>query len=441
MAKPLTAASVARLRADAQRREVLDGACQGLYLVIQPSGIKSWAMRFRRPDGRQGKLTLGRADFTSKEPSSSAAPVIGAPLTLGAARRLALQIQHERAHGRDVIAAAQRTKADRRGLAANTFASAAADFIEQYAKRETRGWRETARLLGLRADEEEELKLIPKGLAERWSERAITDIDGDDIFAVVEETRDRGVPGAERRAKGPTDSRAIAMFAALSKMFSWALGNRKFKLKHNPCIGIARPPPPDARDRVLTAAELAAFWRAASAERQEFETILKLLLLLGQRLNEVAGMRRAELGDDLCMWTIPSERTKNGRVHAVPLPARARELLAAIPASADLVFTTNGVVPVTLGDRAKDRLDARMKLSDPWRFHDLRRTCATGMADLGVQPHIIEAVLNHVSGHRAGVAGIYNRAAYAAEKREALERWAAHVERIVGGQPAREVTR
>jgi integrase len=357
--------------------------------------------------------------------------VIGAPLTLGAARRLALQIQHERAHGRDVIAAAQRAKADRRGLAANTFASAAADFTEQYAKRETRGWRETARLLGLRADEEGELRLVAKGLAERWSERAITDIDGDDIYGVIEETRDRGVPGAERRASGPTNSRAIAMFAALSKMFSWALANRKFKLKHNPCVGIARPPLPDARDRVLTPAELAAFWRATSAERQEFAAILKLLLLLGQRLNEVAGMRRAELSEDLTVWTIPSERTKNRRAHVVPLPPPARELLAAGPASGELVFTTNGVVPVTLGDRAKDRLDARMKLSAPWRFHDLRRTCATGMADLGVQPHIIEAVLNHVSGHRAGVAGIYNRAIYAAEKKAALELWAAHVERLV----------
>jgi Arm DNA-binding domain len=282
MAKPLTAASVARLKAGAQRREVLDGACQGLYLVIQASGVKSWAMRFRRPDGRQGKLTLGRADFTSKE--SSADPVLGAPLTLAAARRLAVQIQHERAMGRDVIAAALRAKADRRGLAANTFPVAAADFVEQYAKRETRGWRETARLLGL----DEELKLTPGGLAARWSGRAITDIDGDDVHAIIEETRDRGVPGAGRRAKGPTNSRAIAMFAALSKMFSWALANRKFKLKHNPCVGVGRPTPPGARDRVLTDAELAAFWQAAGAERVEFEAILKLLLLTGARLNEIA---------------------------------------------------------------------------------------------------------------------------------------------------------
>jgi integrase len=431
MAKPLTAASVARLKADAQRREVLDGACQGLYLVIQPTGVKSWAMRFRRPDGRQGKLTLGRVDFTSRESSSSAEPVIGAPLTLGAARRLALSLQHQRAVGRDVIAAAKRAKADRKGLAANTFASAAADFIEQYAMRKTRGWRETARLVGLRADEEGALKLIPNGLVERWSERAITDIDGDDIYGVVEETRERGVPGAERRAQGPTDSRAVAMYAALSKMFSWLLSKRR--LNQNPCAGVARPAAPGARDRVLSNAELVAFWRAASAERGEFATVLKLLLLTGQRLNEVAGMRRAELSDDFSVWTIPSERTKNRRAHVVPLPPFSREILAAVPASGELVFTTNGAVPITVGDRVKERLDAQMKLSYPWRFHDLRRTAATGMAEIGIQPHIVEAVLNHVSGHRAGVAGIYNRAAYAAEKKAALELWAAHVERLISG--------
>ena len=430
MAKPLTAAGVARLKAGTQRREVLDGACQGLYLVIQPSGVKSWAMRFRRPDGRQGKLTLGRVDFTSNE-SSSAEPVIGAPLTLGAARRLALQVQHQRAMGRDVIAAAQRAKADRQGLAANTFASTAAEFIEQHAKRQNRAWRKTAILLGFLPNGENELRLAPKGLAERWSGRAITDIDGDDVHAVVEEARDRGVPGAERRARGPTNSRAIAMFAALSKMFSWALASRKFKLKHNPCVGIGKPPPPDARDRVLSDIELTAFWRAASEERTEFAAILKLLLLTGARLNEVAGMRRAELSEDLSTWTLPGERTKNGRAHVVPLPALARQMLAAVPPSAGELVFSGGAAPVVLGNHVKDRLDARMKTSAPWRFHDLRRSCATGMADLGVAPHIIEAVLNHVSGHRAGVAGIYNRAAYAAEKKAALALWSEHVRKIV----------
>jgi integrase len=427
MAKPLTVASVARLKGGAQRREILDGACQGLYLVIQSSGVKSWAMRFRRPDGRQGKLTLGRVDLTSK--ASSVEPIIGAPLTLAAARRLAVRVQHERAQGRDVIAATLRAKADRRGLAANTFSTAAADFIEQYAKHQTRGWRETARLLGL----DEDLNLLPKGLAERWMERAVADIDGDDIHAVVEETRVSGVPGAGRRAEGPTNSRAIAMFAALSKMFGWALAERKFKLKHNPCLGVGRPTPPDARDRVLSEAELASLWRAATDERDVFGTIIKLLMLTGARLNEVAGMRRAELSDDLMLWTLPGERAKNGLVHVTPLASLAREVLAAIPHSGDLVFTINGSVPVTVGDVVKSRLDARLKFSAHWRFHDIRRSVATGMAELRVQPHVIEACLNHASG-RNRVAGIYNRWSYFPEKQQALQLWADKVAQIVGAQ-------
>jgi integrase len=428
MAKPLTAAAVARLKASTQRREVLDGACQGLYLIIQRSGVKSWAMRFRRPDGRQGKLTLGRVDFTSKESSSSPEPVIGAPLTLAAARRLALMVQHQRALGRDVIAAAQRAKSDRKGLSANTFASAAADFIEQYAKRKTRGWRTTARLLGLRPEgENDELQLIPKGLADRWNDRAIADIEGDDIHGIIEEARERAVPGLERRAKGPTDARAIAMYAALSKMFTWLVARRR--LKNNPCIGVARPTAPTARDRVLSSPELVAFWHAADAERPDFTAILKLLLLTGARLNEVAGMRRAELSEDLRTWTIPSERTKNRRAHIVPLPPLGREILAGIRPAGEFVFPC-GDGPVTVGTAVRGRLNTAMKIP-PWRLHDIRRTAATGMAEISVPPHIVEAVLNHVSGHRAGVAGVYNRAAYVEEKKEALERWAEHVHRIV----------
>jgi integrase len=241
--------------------------------------------------------------------------------------------------------------------------------------------------------------------------------------------RAKGVPGLERRVDGPNESRAAAMFAALSKMFSWLVQQRR--IGASPCVGVHRPPPPRSRDRVLTNSEIKAFWQAASLERSEFAAVLKLLLLLGQRLGEVRGMRCKELSEDGETWTIPSERTKNRRTHVVPLPPLARQIIDA-GGSGEFVFsTTGGRRPVAIGSRIKERLDTRMKTSAPWREHDLRRTCATGIAELGVQPHIVEAILNHVSGHRAGVAGIYNRAAYAAEKKAALELWAAHVERIV----------
>lgn len=152
------------------------------------------------------------------------------------------------------------------------------------------------------------------------------------------------------------------------------------------------------------------------------------------------------------MWALPGERTKNRRPHIVPLPPAACDLLASVRVLAGkpgYVLTTTGRSPISGFSKIKRRLDAAMivaarKENDdaaipPWRLHDLRRTAATGMAEIGIAPHIVEAALNHISGAKAGVAGTYNRAAYAAEKKAALERWAAHVLGIVTKQPAKVV--
>lgn len=433
MAKQLTAAAVERLRPDKERREVPDGGCSGLYLIIQPSGVKSWAMRFRRPSGKSAKLTLGPVDLTNKEVQSE--PVVGMPLTLASARSLATELHRQRAMGKDVVATRHREKLERAARGAKTFAQAAVDFVEQHAMRKTRRWEERGRLLGIRAVEEGEgVELIPKELADRWRDRPIADIDGDDVHGIVDEVREKGVPGLERRVDGPSKSRALVMFATLSKLFGWLVERRR--LVQNPCTGVARPATQQSRDRVLSDAEVIAFWRAASKERVEFCALLNLLLLTGCRLSEVAGMRRTELSDDGATWTIPGERTKNHRTHVVPLPPMARDLLASVGTDGDLVFTTNGKVPVRVGSKIKKRLDAAVKTA-PWRLHDLRRTCATGMAEIGVAPHVVEACLNHVSGAKSGVAGVCNRAQYAAEKRAALERWAAHVEGMVAGRTAK----
>jgi integrase len=363
--------------------------------------------------------------------------VLGAPLTLASARRLATELHRQRALGKDIVAVRHRERLEQVAHSGKTFAAAAADYIEQYAMRRTRGWRDRARLLGLRPTTEGKgLELVPKGLADRWRDRLIAEIDGDDIHLIVDEVRERGVPGLARRAEGPSDSQARAMFAGLSKMFSWLVERRRSR--SNPCTGVHRPATLKARDRVLTSSELVAFWRVADAERREFGALLKLLLLTGSRLNEVAGMQRAELSDDGATWTIPGERTKNGRVHVVPLSPLVRELIASVGTGTDLVFTANGTTVVSGWSKIKNRLDAAMQIP-PWRFHDLRRTCATGMAEIGIAPHIVEAVLNHVSDARAGVAGTYNRAAYAGEKKAALERWAAHVEGLIEGRPAKVV--
>ena len=319
--------------------------------------------------------------------------------------------------------------------AKSTFAAAARDFIEQYASKKTRRWRETARLLGLAYPlTGGEPTPIKGGLCERWSDKPIAEIDGHDIHSLVDETRRSGAPGLERRSDGPTEARARVMLSCLSKMFGWLVQHRR--VSQNPCKDVHRPEASRARDRVLTDAEIVKFWRATDAERKEFSALLKLLLLTGCRLNEVAGMTRAELSDDGATWNIPGARTKNKRPHVVPLAPLARKMVGS--GSEGFVFTTTGRSPVSGWSKIKRRLDEAMKIP-PWRLHDLRRTAATGMAEIGIAPHIVEAALNHISGAKAGVAGTYNRAAYAAEKRAALERWASHVQGLVSERPANVV--
>jgi integrase len=434
MPKTLTAAAVKNHHPGKSRREIPDGGCPGLHLVIQPSGRRSWAMRFRRPDGKSAKLTLGPVDLSGEELEGE--PAIGAPLTLASARRLAAEIHRERARGRDVVAdrnaAKRRRKTEREARVAASFSAAAIDFVEGHAQKKTRRWQEQARLLGLKPTTEG-LEVIRNGLADRWTDKPVASIDGHDIHGVIDEVRSAGVPGLERRSDKPTEARARAVFACLSKMFGWLAQHRR--VEKNPCAGVHRPDASLARDRVLADGEVAKFWSAASAERGCVSTVLKLLLLTGCRLNEVAGMRRSELTADGSTWAMPGARTKNRRPHVVPLPQLAAELIASVPGKTDLIFTTTGCTPISGWSKIKQRLDGKMDIS-PWRLHDLRRTAATGMAEIGVPPHIVEATLNHVSGARAGVAGTYNRAAYAAEKRLALERWAEHVESLVTGHTA-----
>jgi integrase len=156
-------------------------------------------------------------------------------------------------------------------------------------------------------------------------------------------------------------------------------------------------------------------------------------------------MSRVELSEDGATWSIPAARTKNRRPHVVPLSPSARDLLAKVrpvEGNAGLLFTTSGERPVSGFSKIKRRLDrAMLALArkergkdasvPPWRLHDLRRTMVTGMNDLGVMPHVVEAAVNHVSGFRAGVAGVYNKSQYLPERKAALERWARHVQGLV----------
>jgi integrase len=224
-----------------------------------------------------------------------------------------------------------------------------------------------------------------------------------------------------------------------SALFGWAV--RRGSVEANP---FARVPiaPIARRERTLNAEEIRQVW-AATAGPGPFNGIVRALLLTGARREEVAGMTWDELASDWSAWTLPAARSKNGLPHVVPLSAQMQDLLRSrlrIQGS-NLVFA--GERGVFSGwSKSKHRLDMDSGTSG-WTLHDLRRTVATRLGDdLGIQPHVVEAALNHMSGHKAGVAGVYNKAAYAKEKRAALAAWGAHVEAIVAGREADEnVTR
>jgi integrase len=213
--------------------------------------------------------------------------------------------------------------------------------------------------------------------------------------------------------------------ASLSAMFVWAMGEGLATA--NPVINTNRREE-KTRDRVLSDAELRAIWQSLDAD--DYGTIVKILILTGQRVNEIAGLRWSEIGEGTI--TLAAERTKNARPHEVPITATVGSLLELRDKvdGRDLIFG-RGDGPFSGWSKAKTALDGRTGPLKHWTLHDLRRTAATGMAGIGIQPHVIEAVLNHVSGHKGGIAGIYNRAQYSAEKAQALARWDEHFGAVV----------
>jgi integrase len=186
---------------------------------------------------------------------------------------------------------------------------------------------------------------------------------------------------------------------------------------------------------VLTDAELAAIWKAADGPGS-YDSIVRLLILTGQRREEVAGMTWDEVADDLSAWTISANRAKIGVTHIVPLSPRAEAILRATPRceGADLVFPGRRGLFNGFG-KAKAALDEASGVKN-WRLHDLRRTMATGLQRLGVRLEVTEAILKHMAGSRAGIVGVYQRHTWADEKRAALAAWGAHVEAIVNGREA-----
>jgi integrase len=232
------------------------------------------------------------------------------------------------------------------------------------------------------------------------------------------------------------DVSANRLRTALSAMFGWAM--REGLVEGNPVVGTnQRSESP--RERVLTIEELIALWKAL--DDNAFGNIIRLLMLTGQRRDEIGGLRWDELDAEFIKITLPKHRTKNGIEHIVPLARVGREIVARQYriVGQPCVFAARSAVGFTGWHDGRKALDAKLPDLAYWTIHDLRRSVATGMAGIGVLPHVIEAVLNHVSGHKAGVAGIYNRATYLTEKTAALTLWAEHLMAAVSGTSAKVV--
>lgn len=417
MAKNLTTKGIEAVTAGATRREIPDGLLPGLYLVVQPSGATSWAIRYRHA-GKPRKMTLG--PVAPKLDGPEPTPTLGAPLTLAGARVVAREQLQVVAAGRDPAAEQITTKRAARDPATverDLFPTVARVFIKRYAKPKNRSWRETARLLGLRPDPEADgaLMVIDSGLADpkKWGKRKVQEITRRDIIDLLDGIVDRGTPVA-----------ANATLAALRKLFNWCV--ERGTLAASPAAGVRPPHSVRSRDRVLTDDELAGVWRSARITRYPFGPAIQMLILTGARRDEITGLQRSEIDGDTIR--LAGARTKNGEPHDVPLSSVAQRVLDTMPrvGKRGLVFTTTGETPVSGWTKAKRILDKASGVHN-WRIHDIRRTMATGLQRLGFRLEVIESVLGHTGGSRAGIVGVYQRHAFEPEKREALDAWGRYV--------------
>jgi integrase len=396
MAKPLTIKALENLKPAGRRREVSDGGMPGLYFVIQPSGKQSWAYRYRF-NGRPRKWTIGPC------------PAID----LKTARELAREALRKVAAGADPCTEKKAAKAAAlvpTGM--DLIETVTSRFVAQHAKRKLKP-----------ATAAEIERLLEKEVVAPWRGRRLSQIGRADIHGLLDGIVARGSPVTANRT-----------LAWLRRMCSWAV--ERGIIEVSPCAGIRAPAAETSRDRVLSDDELKAVWRAADALETPYNAFVKLLILTGARRSEVAGMTWSEIDTASRVWTLPAARAKNATEYQIPLSDSAVQILQALPriAGSDLVFTLSGRVPIRGFHNVKTRIDALMPAGPSWTLHDLRRTFASGCARLGIAVHVVEAALNHRSGSIRGIAAVYNRYDYGAEKRTAMQIWARHVESIVSGE-------
>ena len=387
MAKVLTQIRIEKFKAPNKRKEVPDAAFSGLYLILQPSGKKSFAYRYRYL-GKTRKLTLGKFPITS----------------LADARDKAQKAQAQLEKGVD-------PSSDNKSLEA--FDDAFKEFLSRHVS-QNKSYKEVERQ-------------FYHDLLPLFGSIPIGEIQRRDVIRLMDAVVDRGSPVMANRLR-----------ATLSKFYSWA--NSRDLTQNNPCNGIIRPTKELSRDRILSEEEISLFWQASSSlqdktgEISPYGRYFQFLLLSAQRRSEVAKMRYEEIDND--KWEIPANRTKNEKSHTVPLTPLMKKIIGSEQQNIGYVFSVNGKNPINNIGRAAEKLRNFMNENSSqdipnWTPHDLRRTAASEMAKAGIYVEVIEKVQNRSGGKLSGVAGIYNRYDYAKEKREALTLWCQTIERLI----------
>lgn len=373
MRKALSAKAIEAFKPQVKRYEVHDLLCPGFSLRVFPTGRKVFSLKYRY-GLKQRRLPLG----------------VYPRLSLAQARDKALEALRLVDEGIDPAAR-------RRQLGMNVEAICS-DFIRQYARPRNRSWKEAERIL------QREFVAV-------HGQRDIREIRRADILEMMDGAIERGAAYQANR-----------IHSNLRKFFGWTVERGIVDL--SPVVGIKPPTREQARDRVLTDQEICAVLLACADEPYPYRQFVPLLLASAQRRGEVSKMRWSEIDLDAKVWVIPAELSKNGKPHVVPLNDFALRLLGEVPRfpDCDWVFTTTRRAPISGFSKALRHIHAQSQTSE-WRFHDLRRTAASGMARAGIAPYVVEKVLNHISGTISGVAAVYNRYFYDAERRDALDKW------------------
>ena len=397
--KDLTELGIKRLTkaAPGKRREIPD-ATPGLVLRVTDQGAKTFAVYYRWPDPSGGRLKQTRLTLGDW-------PRIDLETARGKARRVRSWVKQgldPKLHFAAEVAT-ERAEADKANRSLLTFK----DLAESYIKRECPKLAQGKSYAGT----------IRRELIIPWGRRLASDLRRRDLTEVTDKIVDSNRPAV-----------AFRVHEIAKRLYSWALD--RGEVEAHPFAGMRPPVKKQPRRRVLTDGEIQALWAAWSGQAYPFGRLQQVLLLTGQRVSEVAGMRWSEINREGATWVIPPERSKSRREHLVPLGSIALAILEALPTwdAGDHVFSTRGGrTPVSGFGKAKSVADDASGVTG-WRLHDLRRTCRTRLAALGVPEVVAERVLNHVP---KGLSAVYNLHDYEAEKAEALQAWDSALQLII----------